>query len=47
MSKEQILQQIKELEKHNFMLNMGSWDLRTADIIRNNNKQIKELKAML
>ena len=47
MNKEQILQQIKELEKHNFMLNMGSWDLRTADIIRDNDKQIKELKAMI
>lgn len=47
MSREEIKKEIERLEEHNFMLNMGHWDLRTSEIIRNNDRRIAELKGML
>ena len=47
MSREEIKKEIERLEEHNFMLNMGHWDLFTREIIIKNDNRIKELKGML
>ena len=47
MSRQEIMKRIEELERHNFMLNMGHWDLFTRDIIMRNDNEIKELKGKL
>ena len=39
--------EIERLEKHNFILNMGTWDTETGDIIRRNDEKIEQLKKDL
>lgn len=47
MTKEEIKEEIERLENHNFMLNMGTWDTETGDIVRRNDEKIEKLKKEL